>query len=172
MTSGSWRLTTAVRSFGTFTPTNGVKAVPLLVTRGQTQSLAYGTGSGQANLHVVTLRTILAGADATLNLYDGSLLDVHGQAAAFRKLRAVVVRVVSGGDASGVDVGEDGVVTNPCPLFLKGTTPRATVFPSGPAFSAGSPAGATVSNTAKNLLLHNSGAATVVVEVALAGSTV
>ena len=57
------------------------------------------------------------------------------------------------------------------PLFLSGTNPRVTVYPSGPAFSAGSPAGAVVSNTAKNLKITNAGAASVTVVVALAGGT-
>lgn len=171
MTAGSWRLTTAVRAAGSFTPTNGVRAVPLLVNKGQTQSLAYGTGSGQCDLEVVTTRTITAGSSATLDLYDGSVLDVFGLPAAFRTLRALAVWVQSGGDASGVDVGDDGVVSNPARSFLKGTSPRFSVFPSGPAYSAGSPAGVVVDATHRNLKVVNAGAVSVTVLVALAGAT-
>jgi hypothetical protein len=170
VTSGSWRLTTSVKAQGTTLPTGGVKAVPMSVPTGQTQTLGYGTASGQCNLQVVTKATLAAGASTTLDLYGGSVLDIFGAAAAFRELRAVVVWVESGGDSTGVVVGDDGVVTNPAPLFLSGTTPRVTVYPSGPAFSAGSPAGATVDATHKNLKITNAGAVAVTVVVALSGS--
>ncbi|MBN9522495.1 hypothetical protein J0H58_28900 [bacterium] len=171
MTSGDWQLTTAVRAGGTYLPANGVRAVSLPVRKGQAQRLGFGTAGGRGDLHVVRTVTVAAGAGATLDLYDGSLLDVFGQPAPFRTLRAVAVWVDGGGDAAGVDVGADGVVATPAPLFLKGTTPRATVYPGGPAYSAGSPAGLPVSAGAKNLLIHNPGAAAVTVIVALAGAS-
>lgn len=171
MTSGSWRLSTAVRFAGTHLPSGGVRAVPVNLTKGPTQSLGYGTAGGTLDVPVVRRLTIPDGTSETLNLYDGSLLDVFGQPAPFRTLRSVAVWVESGGDATGVVVGADGVVADPVPIFLTGTNPRVTVYPSGPAFSAGSPAGVAVDATHRNLKLTNAGAADAVVVVALAGGT-
>lgn len=171
MTAGSWRLTTTVRAAGALLPAGGLRPVPARLAAGPTQALGFGAAAGRADLHVVTTAVIAAGGSATLNLYDGSVPDVFGQPAPFRTLRSVAVWVSAGGDAAGVDVGSDGVVADPAPLFLKGTNPRATVYPGGPAFSGGSPAGLAVAAGAKNLLLKNAGAAGVTVVVALAGGT-
>lgn len=165
MTGGTWRLSAAAQATGTLTPTGAVKGASLVVPYGLTQELSYGTGSGQADLFVLTKRTINATTAATYDLYTGTdLKDIFDDTAAGRKVKSLAVWVHSGGDSSGVLVGGG---SQPVPL-LADSSDKAKIFPSGPPFLAGSPAGIAVGATTNNLRVENLGAVAVVVAIALA----
>lgn len=155
MTGGAWRYEMAVAVTGQKTPPFGDDAVSTTLDAGTVQSLAFGTGT--LGLEVDQLRHLPAGGSETLNLYDGSLTDVFGDAAPFRVVRSFVLFVESGGDAAGVTV--TGGVSNPTALFWVGTTPGQTVYPGGPACSGGSAAGVNITSSACTLKVTNNGAA-------------
>lgn len=172
MTGGSYTLGVGIRARGTLAvqgvagSTSGPSGTGNASVR---QTLGFGTGSGQFNLLVSQARTILAGASAVYDLYAGTdLKDIFGLTAAFRHVKSVAVWVDSGGDASGVRVGGG---TQPVPLFAD-PTDMLVVFPSGPPFMAGSPAGIAVGATTNNLKLQNLGAADATVWVEIAGTDV
>lgn len=170
MTGGTWNLSGRVRAVGKKTPSGQPKGATLTIPAGVGQSLTYGTGTGAADLQVVRTATLGAGAAATYDLYTGTdLTDLFGDTAAFRKLKGLCVWVESGGDAAGVTVGN--AASNAHALFFGATTHTHTVFPAGPPMLGGSPAGVAVDATHKNLKVINNGAVSVVVGIALAGSS-
>jgi hypothetical protein len=155
-----------------YTPPKALAAVTGPTTAaGRKLALAAGTYSGQANLVVQDQATLQPGETLTVDLYDGSVTDVFGAAAPFRVLRGYCFWVVAGGDASGVEVGDDGTVTNPCPLYLRGTSPRYLLLPGDAGVAEAEPAGLTVSATARNLKIANLGAVAATVGYALAGAS-
>lgn len=135
------------------------------------QSLEYGTGSGQADIYCAGNFTLGAGLTVTWDLYTGTdFKDLFGETAAFRKLKSITVAVLSGGDASGLVVGN--AASDAASLFFGANTQTWTVYPSGPPLFGGSPAGVTVDATHKNLKIANAGAAEITFAVALAGTSV
>lgn len=138
-----------------------------------TQSLNYGTGSGFVDVFCAGEFAIGPNASLTLNLFDGGattadLTTVFGAAANLQLVKSLTIGVISGGDASGVRVG--GAASNPWAGFWGSTF---DIFPAGPAPPFGSPAGAVVSGTAKNLKITNqSTTATVVVRIHASGSSI
>lgn len=170
MTGGTFTVSTAVRATGSLVPANQPRGPSITLSDGVRQSLAYGTGSGEADIAVFQTRTLTAGASATYDLYTGTdLKDVFGDTAAFRKVKGIYVWVDSGGDASGVAVGAAG--SNIWVGFFGDTSDKAKVFPSGPGYVGGSPAGVAVGATTCNLKIENLGAVSVVVGIALAGTS-
>jgi hypothetical protein len=170
MTSGTWIGYAGAQVQAGKLPANALTTLPFGSAVGPQFSLAYGTGSGQADLYVVQFRTLAFGAAETLDLYAGTVLDVFGDAAAFRTLRQVVLWVYAGGDAAGVTVGN--AAANPHPLFFGATTQTWGIYPSGPGLVGGSLAGVAVSTTARNLKVLNNGAVSVTYGLALAGGSV
>lgn len=170
MTGGTWRLSTTVRATGAKLPANQPTAARLTLPDTIGQALTYGTGSGQADILCFQTRTLAAGATLTLDLYTGTdFKDLFGDTAAFRKVKSLAVWVDSGGDASGVLVG--GAASNAWVAFFADTSDKWKVFPSGPAMLGGSPAGVAVGATTCNLKFENAGAASVVVGIAIAGTS-
>jgi hypothetical protein len=111
--------------------------------------------------------TLAAGASKTYDLYGGTdLPDLFGDPAPLRTLRAVAVVIESGGDAAGVKVGN---AATPCGLFFGTATDTQLIFPNGPSFLQGSPAGVAVTAGANNLKVQNLGAVPVTVTVHAAG---
>ena len=171
MTSGSWFLTAAIRAAGTLTPTDQPTGSSITLTDSADQSLTYGTSSGNADIIVWRTKPLTAGATATYDLYTGTdLKDLFDATAAFRKIKSVAIWVDSGGDTSGVTIGN--AASNANALFFGAQAHTATIYPSGPAFLGGSPAGVTVDATHKNLKVLNNGAVSVVVGIAIAGTSV
>jgi hypothetical protein len=168
MTGGQFQIASIVGVSGTNTYLNGAASVPLNSTQNCTQTLTFGTSSGKMSVEVNQLRGLGAGSSETLNLYDGSLLDVFGFPATFRTIRSFVLFVSSGGDADGVTV--KGADSNPNTLFWIGTTPGKTVYPSGPPELGGSPAGVSVTSGASSIKVTNNGAAAVNYVLMVAGS--
>lgn len=153
MTGGTLTLGTSFRFNAKHLPALGLGANPVHLADGATQSLGYGTGSATVTLVVARTAGLGSGASETLNLFDGSLLDVFDKAANFRTLRGVALWVESGGSTSGLTIG--AASSNAHPLFFGATTHTATVYPDGPAFTMGSPAGVAVTSTSCNVKLLN-----------------
>lgn len=136
----------------------------------QITSLTYGTTSGKVDLITVSDRTINAASSATYDLYTGTdLKDLDGLTCAFRKVKYIEVMIVSGGDTSGVVVGN--AAADAWASFFGAATHTHTIFPSGPPYLGGSPAGVAVGTTTKNLKVANAGAVAVTVRVFIAGTS-
>lgn len=132
--------------------------------------LTYGTASGQVDLVTCSQRTVNAASSATYDLYTGTdLKDLLGGTCAFRKVKYVLVTIESGGDASGVVVG--GAASDEWVGFFSAAGDKLKIFPGGPAFQAGSPAGVAVGAATKNLKIENAGAAAVTVSIVVAGTS-
>jgi len=162
MTSGKLQVVSALTGMATqgapgnasSTTAAGVSSFPIAIQ--SAFSLAYGSTSDTFDTLVVQVRTLAASASETLNLFDGSVLDVFNQAAPFKLAFAVsVYRIAnpSGAvDASCLTVG--GAVSAPLVMNL-GTSGTFDVYLNAPPFIAGRSQGYNVTNTAKNLLITN-----------------
>ena len=134
------------------------------------QSISFGTGSGRFDILVSQPRSLVAGASETLDLFTGTdLKNVFGETAPFRLVKDLMLYVVDGGDSSGVKVG--GASSNAWFGFLESATDKVKFYPGGPPLVLGSPAGATVTSTTKNLKIENAGAAAVTYRLIMAGSS-
>lgn len=170
MTSGTWNLSAAVRLTGRLTPTNQTVGSRYTDADRISQTLAYGTSTGQADILCYQTRTLTAGATLTLDLYTGTdFKDVFGDTAALRKVKGLCVWVDSGGDTAGVTVG--AAATDIWPAFFGNSSDVWNIFPSGPPLVGGSPAGVAVGAATKNLKILNNGAVSVVVGIAVAGTS-
>lgn len=165
MNTGTWDLSWGMQAIGTLTQTGQSRPSRTSASQSQSQTLTYGTGSGQADQFVVLTKTISATTAATYDLYTGTdLKDLFVDTAAGRKLKSIVIWVDSGGDSSGVRIGGG---SQPIPLFVD-SSDKFDIFPSGPPFMAGSPAGIAIGAATNNLRIENLGAVSVVVGIALA----
>lgn len=136
----------------------------------QIQALTYGTASGQVDLVTCSLRTLLATASATYDLYTGTdLKDLAGLTCAFRKVKFIQISIDSGGDASGVRIG--GAASDEWVGFFSAAGDKYKIFPSGPPFLGGSPAGVAVGAATKNLLVENLGAVSVTLAIVIGGTS-
>jgi len=172
MTAGSWRLTTALNVVGINAFSGSVNPPKTKDSVAQIQALLFGVTDNNVDQVIFLNRTLAASASDLLNLFDGSLPDITGTAAPMRHLKGVMAWIVSGGDASGVTVGDTGAIANPMPLFFGGTHPNQTIYPSGPPLLGGENiTGVVVSNTVKNLNITNNGAVSVIYGLALAGTS-
>lgn len=175
LTSGSFALSVSTKAAGTIAsqgnaPSNAVTDPSTTASSGRTQSLSYGTTSGKADIICCAEISLSATTAATYDLYTGTdIKDLFGGTAAFRKVKAVVVEIRSGGDASGVAIG--GAASNAWAGFFADATDKALIFPSGPPYVAGSPAGVAVGSSTKSLKVENLGAVAVVLRVYLAGTS-
>jgi hypothetical protein len=135
------------------------------------ETISFGTGSGQCDIYCAGDFTLNAGASVTWDLFTGTdFKDVFGQTAAFRKLKALFVGITSGGDTAGVTVGN--AASDVLELWFGAATSTWTIYPSGAPMIGGQPAGLTVDATNKNVKILNNGAVAVTVRVILAGSSV
>jgi len=168
MTGGSWRSVTSIDARG-FNAFPGSITPPKVREVGDAiQSLAFGTGTNRFDTAVAIEHSLAPGASETLNLFDGSLLDITGMAATFRMLKGFAAWVTAGGDSAGVTLGQ--AASNSTTLFWVGTTPGETIYPSGAAIGNGSPAGIAITATACNLKIVNNGAVAVTYALYLVGS--
>lgn len=135
------------------------------------QTLEFGTGSGRFDRSPVSDRAIPAGSSVTYDLYTGTdLPGLQDEAAPFRTVKYLKISIVSGGDTSGVRVG--GAASNEWVGFFVAAGDKQDIFPGGPPYLAGSPAGKAVGSSTKNLKIENLGVVEVVVRIVLAGSIV
>lgn len=138
-------------------------------------SMTFGTASGLVDLITCSDRTYTAAGGATpsvtYDLFTGTdLKDLDGQTCAFRKVKFIQVSIVSGGDAAGIRIG--GAAADAWTAFFSAITHKALIFPSGPAYVGGSPAGVAVGTLTKNLFIENLSAVAVTVRILIAGSSV
>lgn len=174
MTAGSLRTSTGVVLQGTFPPQGASSTLRSTVIRQAASGqalLAYGTGTGACDILVCQDKVINATTAATYDLYTGTdLRDLDGGAAAFRKIKYAGVFIVSGGDATGFAVG--GAAANQWVAFFSDVSDKHKIFPSGPPYQGGSPAGVAVGATTCNFRLENLGAVAITVRIVLAGTSV
>jgi hypothetical protein len=134
-------------------------------------ALTFGTTSGKVDLITCSDRTLTAGAAATYDLYTGTdLVDLGGLTCALRKVKFIQITITTGGDAAGVTVGN--AAADGWAGFFGAAAHTYTIFPGGPAFGGGSPAGVAVGASAKNLKVLNNGAVSVTVRIVIAGTSV
>jgi hypothetical protein len=136
-------------------------------------ALSFGSGSGRAEVYCDGEYLLAAGASITLNLYDGGttssdLTTVFGAAANLRTLKQLAVCITDAGDTAGVTIG--AASSNEFVGYFGAAGDTITIFPDGPPFTVGSPAGKPVGSSTKNLKILNNGAVEVRVAVFAAGS--
>lgn len=174
MTDGTVRASSAATVSGTYPP-QGVASTLADITVTQRASnevttLTYGTTSGKVDLISCSDRTLTATTAATYDLYTGTgLADLAGLTCAFRKVKLIQVSIISGGDATGVQIG--GAASNAWVAFFADTTDMCLIFPSGPVYTGGSPAGVAVGATTCNLKIENLGAVSVTLRILIAGTS-
>lgn len=174
MTTGALTASTACAVTGTYPP-EGVpgKLASTRVSQAagvDVETLKFGTGPGQVDLITCSDRTIGPGGAATYDLYTGTdLRDLAGLVCALRRVKYVQVGIVSGGDGAGVRVGGAGAAT--WAGFFAAAGDKALIFPGGPPYLGGAPAGVAVGPTAKNLQVENPGAVAVTVRIVVAGTS-
>lgn len=134
-------------------------------------TLNFGVGSGYVDRSCVKDIAIPAGSSVTLDLYTGTDLPaLQEEAAPLRRVKFLKVAVLSGGDTSGVRIG--GAASDEWVGYFAAAGDKFDIFPGGPPFSVGSPAGKDVGATTKNFKMENLGAAEVVLRVSAGGSVV
>lgn len=168
MTGGHWQFSASVRCRSSHLAAGAIKADTVSAAKGDTSLLSYGTGSGKVDLIVAT--SVALGPDGTVtwDLYASSFADLNNLSANFRSVKSLFVRIADGGDTSGVQFG--GAGSNPWLGSFGDTSDKVTIFPDGPPFVMGKPAGIAVTATSRNLLVTNLGDEIVNLEVFIAGS--
>lgn len=137
----------------------------------QMTPFTFGTTSGKVDLVTCSDRTLTAGASSTYDLYTGTdLKDLDGLTCALRKGKFVYVSIISGGDASGVRIG--GAASNQWVAFFADVSDKSLIFPGGPPFIQGSPAGVAIGATTCNLKIENLGAVSVTIRILIGGTSV
>jgi hypothetical protein len=142
-----------------------------LPANSQMTTLEYGAGSGYVDRTTVSNRAIPASSSVTYDLYTGTdLRGPAGETTPLRLVKYLEISVVSGGTSSGVRIG--GASSNEWVGFFAAAGDMADLFPGGPAFAVGSPAGKAVGSTTKNLKIENLGTSEVVVRIVTGGSII
>src|SRR5262249_10273671 len=104
MTGGNVGLNLKLSALAQFQPASAFAPVSLSLDASRLapviRSMLFGADAGLMNLIVAQPRTLQAGANETLNLFDGSLLDILGASAPFRQIKWFVCWIISGGDTS------------------------------------------------------------------------
>lgn len=175
MSAGGLTASSSVAVTGTYPPQGvGTTLDNTIISQKANNSvtpITYGTTSGKANLITCSVRTINATTAVTYDLYTGTdLKDLDGQTCAFRGIKFIQVSIVSGGDATGVRIG--GAAANTWVAFFADVSDKCLIFPGGPAYQGGSPAGIVVGVATKNFKIENLGAVAVNVEVVAVGTDV
>lgn len=178
MTGGRLTASSTITALATLDPqgTASSSTVPdskTSVSKAESVTLQYGTGSGQCNLIVCQERTITASNSETLNLFDGTLKGIYGEATGFQKVKFISIGIIDNPStsvkASSITVGN--AAANPNTLFMGGTTPTQTIYKTGPAMRQGDGVtGVTVSGAACNVkILNNDGTNSATYRIVVAG---
>lgn len=121
------------------------------------QAISFGTTSGKFDTLIYGDRILAASATETLNLLDGSLLDVFGVAAPLQNVKLVTIYQIANADgatdASSFTIGNAGA--NFLQLNFGSGTDTWSVYKGGAPFKAGRPAGFTVDGTHRLLKVAN-----------------
>ena len=176
MTDGTVAFSSKLALTGTYPPqgvtTGGAASIRVpWAANNDPAALTYGTSSGLVDLITCSDRTLTAGSSGTYDLYTGTdLADLVGGTCAFRKVKLIQIAIVTGGDTAGVTIGN--AASNGWAAFFGAAGNTMTIYPNGPAFAQGSPAGVAVGSSTKNLKVLNNGAASVTVRITIAGTSV
>jgi hypothetical protein len=127
---------------------------------GLSLNISYTVGSSAANSIYVVQGTLAASASTTVDLF--SFTDQLGQSVSMVRVYAIIAKTAD----SSLKV-EPGA-TNPLTWFFGGTTPSLTI-PSGGGFCFAQNTAATVSASARNIKLTNTGAVTLTYNLAIIG---
>ena len=178
LTGGSIQGATSIQVKGTAAPQGTASSTTLqslttTVTGSAQESLTYGTATGQVNLIVAQDRTLAASSNETLDLYGSTtpLADIFGANALFRHIKYIAIYIVSGGDVSGLQIGNAG--SNPFLGPFGGTSPTVLIYPNGPGFQVGEPTvGWAVTTAAGQLKITNeSSSVSVNYRIVIGGTT-
>ena len=154
MNTGTWRVTTGIKVQSSSMPAGTNSRERANFGDGVVSDLAYGVGEDRYDIGVDVIRTIAVSGTLTIDLFGGvDLLDKFSRGANFRLIKSLWIGVESGGDSNGVRIG--AAVSDAWLANFGATTHTWDVFPDGPPWLIGSPAGLVVSATSKNLLLTN-----------------
>lgn len=162
MDGGSVTVNVSVRFTGVLNPqggtTTGLSAAKLTQTKTFEETLSFGTGSGQANKFVCTVRSLNAGASETLDLSAGTIDDIFDASGALATLKRIIVIQVANLDgttaASSITVGN--AAANATQLWFGADNDTYTIYGTdGLPFIAGDDAGVTIDGTNKNVLITN-----------------
>lgn len=172
MTSGTFTLSTTVRVKAKRQSAGAAGGAPYYHGEGISPTITVGTGSGYADYFIERTVVIPALSSVTLDLYAGTdLKSIEDTNAPLAAVKLILVWLdADTGDTSGVRVGPSGV-SNGWLANFRTASDYAVIYPGGPAWQAGSPAGITVSSTSKNLKLENLGAVAATASIKIAGSS-
>lgn len=183
LSGGSLSVSTTVKAVGRLpgpgnTAANSIPDVTRTVSGGTSGELSFGAGSGKGNLVCMGEFSIAASGTLTLDLYAGGatssdLTDLYGDAAPFRLVKELVVEIIDEGTdtTSGVRVG--GAASQAWVGFFADSSDKLDIFPDGPPYAVGSPAGKAVGSTTNNFKIENlSTTSARVVRVSAGGSRV
>lgn len=164
MTEGSLSVTSGFLGNGS-TPPQGTASVSTLnetsVSQAKSSSFQYtfGTGAGLVNTIIVQELNINASSSTTLNLFDGSLLDILGATGGLQTLRfiqiAIIKNPVTSVYASSVTVGNAG--SNIQQMWFSTSTGTQTIDYAVP-FTQGDRTGKTVDASNCNVKIANNDA--------------
>lgn len=164
MTGGTLKSSSSVR----VVTANGVTGAKAARTTTSQQVTTFGVTTAKANVLVSRARTLAPGASDVIDLYAGlTLLDPDNQSAPFGRVRFIEIAITSGGDAAGLVIG--GAPSAEWVGFFRNAGDQFVIFPTGPSFRGGSSAGVAVTSAAKNLKIHNVGAAGLTYDIVVAG---
>jgi hypothetical protein len=162
MDAGKLTSTAAFDLFGTLAAqgTASTLTVPAAVraaARSVQVRFTFGTGAGQVDTLVVQERALAASASETLDLSDGSLLDIFGEANGLQTLKYLLVTLIANPagttGASSLTVG--AAASNAHALWLGSGTDTASVVKDGVPLQMGDGTGKAVDGTHKNLKVLN-----------------
>lgn len=165
MTNGRITATSGVQVYGVMTPpgTASASTIPDNVRAfAQTWSnvYQYGTTSGKINTIVCQERTLAGAASESLNLFDGSMLDIFDKDGAISNIKFIMIAQIdnpSGTNASSMTVGNAAATIQQ--LWFSASTGTYTITgTTAVPFMQGDNIGKTVDNTAKLVKVLNNDA--------------
>lgn len=161
MTSGSLGVSSGFQASGS-TPPQGNASVSTLndtsisQAKGVQYLYEFGTTTGTINTLIVQERTIAASSSTTLNLFDGSLIDILGATGGLQTVRFVQISIIKNPGtsvyASSVTIGN--AASNRQQLWFSTSTSTQTIDYAVP-FTQGDRTGKTVDASNCNLLIAN-----------------
>lgn len=122
------------------------------------KTLQYGTASGLIDTIIFQPRELAGAATETLNLFDGSLLDIFKETGGLQTLREIYIQQIANADASTASTGATigNAALNGTQLWFGAVTHTYTLNGlTGIPFHQGDDAGVTIDNTHKNVLITN-----------------
>lgn len=109
-------------------------------------SLQAGTGSAQIDALIVREDTLAGSGFFEYDLFDGTVLDIFDQATILQSIKFIWIGMIAnpGGATSASSITIGNAVAEPLQLWFGSDTHTQTIYPEGPPFCQGNPAGLTV----------------------------